>query len=525
MKTNHDLIVLVLFVVALLLAGCSSADASALAVPEGARADELTGMESCEYQPAGAKEKFSAECGTLVVPENRDLAGSRLIALPVVRIPARGTNIAEPVFFLQGGPGQSNLSWSPPDWLLEDHDVVFVGYRGLDGMVTLACPEVNRLLKYHAGKDLLSDQAQTEYQSAVQQCAANFQAAGVDLSGYTIPGVIEDLEAARMELGYSRINLLSESYGTRVAQIYAYMHPDSLRRVVLISVNTPGHFIQDRAALDNLIEQISELCAQDAACSSRTSDLAQTVSAVNHNMPKRWLFFKIDPDTVRLGAHFMFLDSPNMAMVFDAYLAAAEGDPSGLAMANLMTSLAPIDQQVFGEQSSKAVSADLEKYHGFESVSLGTSIMGVPMAEWVWPLAEQWPVELIRKDLRELQESDVEMLLVNGTLDFATPPTALDEARPYFHKAQMVLLPEFSHVGDVFTLQPEAFERLITSYYDTGVADDSLYVYQPLSFEPSMRLTVLARLLVAVMIVLPALLVLGMVLVVRRIRRRRIAES
>ena len=63
--------------------------------------------------------------------------------------------------------------------------------------------------------------------------------------------------------------------------------------------------------------------------------------AVNHNMPKRWLFFNIDPDTVRLGTQFMFFDNPNMPMIFDAYLAAGEGDPSGLAMLNLMTSICP----------------------------------------------------------------------------------------------------------------------------------------------------------------------------------------
>ena len=116
----------------------------------------------------------------------------------------------------------------------------------------------------------------------------------------------------------------------------------------------------------------------------------------------------------------------------------------------------------------------------------------------------------------------MEMLLVNGTLDFSTPPTALDEARPYFHKAQMVLLPEFSHVDDEYTLQPKAFERLITSYYDTGVGDNSLYMYQPLSFKPSMSLPVIAKLLVAGMVLLPALLILGVVLVVRRIRRSRV---
>jgi hypothetical protein len=73
----------------------------------------------------------------------------------------------------------------------------------------------------------------------------------------------------------------------------------------------------------------------------------------------------------------------------------------------------------------------------------------------------------------------------------------------------------------LFTLQPEAFERLITSYYDTGMADDSLYVYQPLSFEPRMSLTVMAKLLVATIVILPALIILGVVLGIRRIRGHR----
>jgi pimeloyl-ACP methyl ester carboxylesterase len=520
MKTTYPRIA-VLLIAALLLAACGDRATPAPAVPLGARPGELTDLKACEYQPPGSKTKYEAECGTLVVPENRDTAGSRLIALPVVRLPASGPNPAEPVFHLQGGPGQSNISWGPPAWMLENHDVVFVGYRGVDGTVVLDCPEVSRLLKAHAGKDLMSEQARIDHVAAVKRCAATHQEAGIDLSMYSIPAVIDDVEAARKALGYDKINLFSESYGTRVAQIYAYMHPESLHRLVLISVNTPGHFVYDRAVFDRMIRHISALCVQDAACSSRTGDFAQTMYDVNRNMPKRWLFFNIDPDTVRLGAQFMFFSNPTMPMIFDAYLAAGEGDPSGLAMINLMTALAPIDQQVFGDQSSKAGSADLEKFGGVESVSLGDSIMGAPMAEWVWPLAKEWPVELIPNDLREFQESDVEMLLVNGTVDFSTPPNALDEARPYFHKAQMILLPEFSHVSDVFSLQPEAFERLITSYYDTGVADGSLFVYQPLSFQPKLSLIVLARLLVAAAVLLPALFILSVVLIVRRIRKRR----
>jgi len=524
MKTNHLLIALVLLA-ALLLTGCGSKDIPVLVVPEGAQAGELTGMEACEYQPSGSKTKYAADCGTLVVPENWEVAVSRLIALPVVRIPAKGPNPAEPIFWLAGGPGSPNLVWSPPDWLLEDHDVVMVGYRGVEGTVTLSCPEMNNLVKAHLGKDVFSEKAREEYVAAVKGCAVTLQEAGADLSVYTIPGVVEDIETARIALEYGRINLFGESYGTRIAQIYAYLHPESLHRLVLIGVNTPGHFIWGRDAFDEMIEHISELCAQDAVCSSRTSDFAQTMYDVNRNMPSRWLFFNIDPGTVRIGAHVMFFSSQTMPMALDAYLAAGEGDPSGLAMMNLAMTIMFADP-VYGDQFSKGGSVDLDKYHGFDSVSLRDSILGAPLSELIWPLATEWPIELIPKDLREFQETDVEMLLVNGTVDFSTPLTALDEARPYFHEARVVLLPEFSHTEDVMTLQPEAFERLVTSYYDTGVADDSLYVYEPLSFKPGMRATMMAKLLVAAMIVLPALIVLGVMLVVRRTLRgkRRIAK-
>jgi hypothetical protein len=85
----------------------------------------------------------------------------------------------------------------------------------------------------------------------------------------------------------------------------------------------------------------------------------------------------------------------------------------------------------------------------------------------------------------------------------------------------MVLLPDFSHVEDEYTLQQTAWERLITSYLDTGVGDASLYVYQPLPFKAGLSNTVVAKALVALVIILPALILLGILLLVRRIRRGR----
>ncbi len=528
MKTNVILIHLVV-IAGLLLAACGTPVAAAPIVPEGAvpadtRPGQLTGLAGCEYQPEGGTVKYMAECGTLTVSENWDKPGSRLIALPVVRIKASGSSPAEPVFWLSGGPGGPNIYWAPPSWLLAKHDVVMVGYRGVEGPVKLACPELGRLMKAHTGKDVFSEQAQAQYQALANKCAAGFQAAGIDLSGYTIPDVIQDMEAARLALGYDKIDLFSESYGTRVAQIYAYMHPDSLRRVVQIGVNTPGHFLYSPSTIDEQIRYLSTLCARDAYCSSRTSDLAQTMYTVNHNMPTHWLFFPIDPETVRLGTQFLLFSKKDITTIADVYLAAGEGDPSGLAMANLIMSFAmPSDTMVLGEVFAVGGSADLPKYGGVDSIGLGNSIMGAPVSELIWPTASQWPLELIPEKLRELQETDVDMLLINGTVDFSTPPVALEEAKPYWHKAQMVLLPEFSHVGDEYTYQQGAFERLITSYYDIGVADSSLYVYEPLSFKPEMSMITIAKLLVAAMIVVLALILLIIVLVVRAIRKRRAA--
>lgn len=508
---------LVSIFVAWLLAGCGPAEPEIVTVPDGAAAGNLTALEPCEFQPGKGK-TYDAECGTLVVRERWEDSGSRLIALPVVRIPATEPDPTEPIFWLQGGPGASNLSFAPPDWLLENHDVIEVGYRGVEGSVQLACPEVDTLANSYLGKGIFGDEARAALVTAVRQCAETHRAAGVDLGGYTVGGVIADMEAARVALGYDRINLYGASYGTRVAQLYAYLHPDSLHRVVMIGLNTPGHFVYDRAVFNDMLHHMRDLCAQDPDCSRRTDDLAQTIYDVNRTMPNRWFLFPIDPGTVRLGAHMMFFATPNMPTALDMYLAAGDGDASGLAMMTLMAKYV-FPPFVYGDLFNKGGTLDLEYYRGPDSVNLGDSILGAPLAELIWPMAEEWPVELEDAALRRLQESDVDMLVVNGDLDFSTPPNAIDKARPYWREAQFVLLPGFSHVDDVETLQPEAFARLITSYYDTGTADPSLFTPQPLQFKPGMSLAVMAKLLAAAVVIVPLLLIGSVTLIIRRVRR------
>jgi hypothetical protein len=94
----------------------------------------------------------------------------------------------------------------------------------------------------------------------------------------------------------------------------------------------------------------------------------------------------------------------------------------------------------------------------------------------------------------------------------------LEAYKPYYHNTQTVLLPEFSHVGNVINLQPQGFQELATSFYDTGKADDSLFEYQPFIFKPQLSMVLLAKLLVAVAVLFPPLLVTVIVILLRRRR-------
>ncbi len=60
-----------------------SSSPKAASVPHGAHAGQLT-MHVCTY--ATERGAMPADCGTLVVPENRASSKSRLIALPVTRV-------------------------------------------------------------------------------------------------------------------------------------------------------------------------------------------------------------------------------------------------------------------------------------------------------------------------------------------------------------------------------------------------------------------------------------------------------
>lgn len=301
-----------------------------VSVPSGTGAGQLE-LHPCQY--ATENGSYRAECGTLVVPENRHTAHSRLIALPVTRVLARSAQPGAPVFRLEGGPGLTNMNFPDASRFAGHHDVVLVGYRGVDGSSRLDCPEVISARDHP--RDFLTEQSYRADAAAFRACAHRLQRSGTDLAGYTLPERVDDLEAARQAFGYQRIDLLSESAGTRTALIYAWRYPARILRSVLIDVNPPGGFLWDARTTGEQIERYAALCAKDASCASRTPDLAASLHSAYQHTPGRFWFLPVRKGTAQTTAFWGLMQATSAAepisapMTIDTLLSADRGDGSG----------------------------------------------------------------------------------------------------------------------------------------------------------------------------------------------------
>ncbi|MBB5803034.1 hypothetical protein F4560_002802 [Saccharothrix ecbatanensis] len=120
-----------------------------------------------------------------------------------------------------------------------------------------------------------------------------------------------------------------------------------------------------------------------------------------------------------------------------------------------------------------------------------------------------------------MRTTEVETLLIGGTLDFSTPPgNATEELVPFLPNGRQVVLAELGHTTDFWASQPEAGNRLITTFLDSGEVDHSLYRPAQVDFKPSLTHPTLARITVGTMVGLALLTVLSLLWMTWRVRKR-----
>jgi hypothetical protein len=206
------------------------------------------------------------------------------------------------------------------------------------------------------------------------------------------------------------------------------------------------------------------------------------------------------------------------------WLDAAEGDASGMALVSFAMDLMSPKLMKWGHFIGVGTSAPdlIDPARDFHTeLTQPDTILGSPMSLLLWGISQGWPATSDQQRYAEAQDSDIETLLISGSIDFSTPPQyARDELLPHLSRGHQVILKDIGHTGSFWSSQPQARARLLSTYFDSGQVDDSLYEYQAPVFDVDKSWGGMAKIVLAVLVVVFGALILLMVVIGRKLRRK-----
>jgi pimeloyl-ACP methyl ester carboxylesterase len=416
------------------------------------------------FEPGACAVEVAADeridCGTLVVPENRSVADSRTIRLPVIIFRSRSAQPApDPVMFLNGGPGNSSLSGQRSgknNPFLEVRDQVLLEPRGakLAG-APLECSEINALKGDIVAGRVRGEAAEGRMVAAVVACRAVLTASGADLNGYNSAETADDIEDLRVALGYPQLNLYALSYGTRLALTVARRHPGSVRAMVLDSALPPEVGYDETASANTwrALNAVFDGCAVDPTCSAAWPDPRRDFETLVARVENERLPFALADTTIDVrGAQvieavgFALQDPQLIPLIPRAVGEAAKGrfgelagwiersqGPSGFTW-GLRLSVWCAEEAPFEDPARVAAQTDARQ--GLGEADGRT----VPLA-----VCDAWNVAPAPAVENEPVASDIPTLILAGEFDPATPPQWGRRLLTNMPKALFVQIPGRSH--------------------------------------------------------------------------------
>ena len=213
--------------------------------------------------PSGIQQ-IPYELGTLYVREKRSNPNSRIIPVGFARIRSTTHPTGTPTFHLPGGPGNTMI-----DKLQGSRNAVLLQYLAAGDLVVLEqrgfTLRGEQLLSHFPGNPLplhsptsLADIKQSAVDLA-NASVAEYAGTEVDPSGYTILELADDVNDLRQALGYPRISLVGQSFGSQLSFAVMKRHPYIVKRALLSGVeplnngyDMPSHVFAavQRMALD-----------------------------------------------------------------------------------------------------------------------------------------------------------------------------------------------------------------------------------------------------------------------------------
>ncbi len=430
------------------------------------------------------------DCTMLSVPLNYADPSGRHISLALDMIPATAPLSQQQGILLvnPGGPGGSGLSLaaevaeglSPS--VARDYDIIGFDPRGVGSSVPeLSCepsffsgPRPNYIPANAAAEQVNINRAKTY----AHDCEQKF---GWLLPYMTTKNVARDLDSIRVAFGVAKINYLAFSYGTYLGQVYATLFPQRVRRMVLDSTVDPtGVWYTDNVDQDYAFQGRMNAFYAWVAQYDSTYNLGSTAAAV------RAAWYR---------ARNQLLARPANGVIGpdefdDTYLLGGYGDEfwPGLAQALSTYLNEGSATDLIGQYRSYGVQNENEfaVYNAVEcadtswpsSFSFWTSdteqvYKTAPFYAWgnAWfnAACAFWPVHGPSEPLQVTGAGLPGILMLQGTLDPATPYAGAQDAHKLLPSARMVVVEGGGNHGQSFSQPPNnCVQGYLNRYLATG---------------------------------------------------------
>ena len=443
---------------------------------------ELNGKPFTQLQPCKLP-GIAAEllCGKLEVFENRPAHSGRTIKLNVVVVPAlEQKSKQEPLFDLAGGPGGASTDAAAFYAIVvrnyfRNRDVVLFDQRGTGQSNPLQCPHDA------TPQHFLSEMYPVEYVKNCRQVLEQH----ADLTQYTTPIAMDDLDDVRAWLGYERINLFGLSYGSRAAQVYLRQHPEHVRSVVIMGVDPPYqklplyHARDGQRAMYLLLDE----CASDSRCSAAFPQIRQELqgvltrlmrqpAVVDYTLPETGKPARVEirrdvfAEKLRsllyapaTSHRIPFIIHQAAGNDFVPFLKAAiprdRNRPDFIADGMYLSVTCAEDTPFI----DPAFAARLNKGNLFDNYRVSQQRRACSL----------WPRGRVAKDYHEPVSSETPVLILSGYMDPVTPPQWAEGVASHLPNSKHVMIRHNAHLPDGLT-HADCLYKLIMDFLNQGNA-------------------------------------------------------
>jgi pimeloyl-ACP methyl ester carboxylesterase len=433
------------------------------------------------------------QCASLTVPVNYADPAGRTITLALSRVPAtapasqrEGALLVNP-----GGPGGAGRSLAGvvasglrPS-VAARYDIVGFDTRGTGASVPAMHCDPSFFAKARPDYIPASAAAEQVLIGRARTYAADCQQKyGWLLPYMTTRDIARDLDSIRVALGQRQISYLAYSYGTYIGQVYATMFPSRLRRMVLDSTVDPaGVWYADNFAQDYAFQGRIDAFFAWVAGNDATFGLGATQAAVSATWHAARARLETHPiggrrgpligpdefDDTFLAGGYNNQDWPALATALQAY---REGDTGPLVSAYQQVGVQ--DENEFAVYNAVEC-ADVAWPRSWATWDAATRkvFAAAPYEAWdnTWfnAACAFWPVRGPARPMKIGAAGLPGILMLQGTLDAATPYAGALVARRDLPTARMVTVPGGGNHGQSLA-QPAntCIDGYLNGYLATG---------------------------------------------------------